>query len=299
MSDKDEQLEVEITEVDAEGSEVTIADDNKGTASAAPVDDPVAAIEQLNRQLEAERRARIDAENYARQAAQMAQSAMGEADDTNLHLVGNAIDTVKRDNELLTSKYAELMSIGDYESAAKVQAVVSTNSAKLLQLENGLSEMQKLPKRQPQLQAPPPVHGEKIDQIISEVSKTSPRSTTWLKNNRQQFSDDKAIRKLFRAHDEAIDDGIEVDSDGYFAFLENRMGLSKQTQQESPMSSASKPAPRAAAPPAAPVNNGGSSRPNVVRLSRAEADTAKMFGMTEQEYAKHKIALQREGKMSH
>ena len=299
MSVKDEQLEIEITETDAEGSDVTLTDDDKPAASAAPVGDPTAAIEQLNKQLEAERRARIDAENYARQAAQMAQSAMGEADDTNLHLVGNAIDTVKRDNELLTSKYAELMSIGDYESAAKVQAVVSTNSAKLLQLENGLSEMQKLPKRQPQLQAPPPVQGEKIDQIIFEVSKTSPRSTTWLKNNRQQLSDDKAIRKLFRAHDEAIDDGIEVDSDGYFAFLENRMGVSKQAPQESPMSSAAKPAPRAAAPAAAPVNNGGSSRPNVVRLSRAEADTAKMFGMTEQEYAKHKIALQREGKMSH
>jgi hypothetical protein len=299
MSDKDEQLEIEITETDAEGSDVTLTDDDKPAVSAAPVDDPTAAIEQLSKQLEAERRARMDAENYARQAAQMAQSAMGEADDTNLHLVGNAIETVKRDTELLTAKYAELMSIGDYESAAKVQAVVSTNSAKLLQLENGLSEMQRMPKRQPQLQAPPPSHGDKIDQIISEVSKSSPRSTTWLKNNRDQLSDDKAIRKMFRAHEDAVDEGIEVDSDKYFAYLEGRMGLSKPAPQESPMSSASKPVARAAAPAAAPVNNGGGSRPNVVRLSRAEADTAKMFGMTEQEYAKHKIALQREGKMSH
>lgn len=295
MSDKDEPLEIEITETDADGADV-VAD---ASANAASVDDPVAAIAELHKQLEAERRARADAENYARQAAQMAQSAMGEADDTNLHLVGNAIDTVKRDNELLTSKYAELMSIGDYEAAAKVQAVVSTNSAKLLQLENGLADMQRQPKRQPQLQAPPPVQGEKIDQIISEVSKSSPRSTTWLKNNRQQLSDDKSIRKMFRAHEDAVDEGIEVDSDKYFSFLEGRLGLAKAAQQESPMSSASKPVTRQAAPASAPVNNGGSSRPNVVRLSRAEADTAKMFGMTEQEYAKHKVALQREGKMSH
>lgn len=298
MSDKDESLEIEITDNDTDGSDAVLGGDAVD-ASAAPSDDPVAAIAELNRQLEAERRARVEAENYARQAAQMAQSAMGEADDTNLHLVGNAIDTVKRDNELLTSKYAELMSIGDYEAAAKVQAVVSTNSAKLLQLENGLADMQRQPKRQPPLQAPPPVQGDKIDQIISEVSKSSPRSTTWLKNNRQQLSDDKSIRKMFRAHEDAVDEGIEVDSDKYFSFLEGRLGLAKEAQQESPMSSASKPVTRQAAPAAAPVNNGGNSRPNVVRLSRAEAETAKMFGMTEQEYAKHKVALQREGKMSH
>jgi phage I-like protein len=33
-------------------------------------------------------------------------------------------------------------------------------------------------------------------------------------------------------------------------------------------------------------------------LSRAEADTAKMLGMTEKEYALHKIALQKEGKLA-
>jgi hypothetical protein len=63
------------------------------------------------------------------------------------------------------------------------------------------------------------------------------------------------------------------------------------------MSSASRPAPRPA-PPAAPVNRSSSPRNNTVRLSAAEAETAKMFGMTEQEYAKHKLALKREGKIN-
>jgi phage I-like protein len=34
-----------------------------------------------------------------------------------------------------------------------------------------------------------------------------------------------------------------------------------------------------------------------VRLTREQADTARMLGMTEQEYAKNMLALQKEGKL--
>jgi len=63
------------------------------------------------------------------------------------------------------------------------------------------------------------------------------------------------------------------------------------------LSAAAKPVARSVPPAAAPANRSGNGRANVVRLTRAEADTAKMLGMTETEYAKHKLALQKEGKL--
>jgi phage I-like protein len=36
----------------------------------------------------------------------------------------------------------------------------------------------------------------------------------------------------------------------------------------------------------------------VIRLSRAEVETAKSLGMTEKEYAANKMALQKEGRMN-
>lgn len=296
MADEDEKIEVTVDEAQEDAGEAV--SDTKEEASNSAESNALApedAINSLKAQLEAERQARAEAETLARRAAQQANAAFGEVEDTNIQLVNTAIDTVKRDNEILTSNYAEAMSMGDYERAAKIQASMATNSAKLLQLESGLREMQNAPRRPPIENVPPPASVQ-LDQIINAVS---PRSASWLRNNKAQLADDRMIKKMFRAHEDAIDDGIEADSDAYFRYIEQRLGLGSKEEADNPMSSASKPVQRQAAPPSAPVNRETNARSNTVRLTRAEADTAKMLGMTEAEYAKHKIALQKEGKLPH
>jgi len=297
MADEDDKLEVAVEEAIEEAAEVqTEADASGQSAQQEPEINPEEAINALKAQLAAEKRAREEAEALARQAAQQVNAAYGEVEDTNIQLVNTAIDTVKRENEILTSNYAEAMSMGDYERAAKIQSTMASNSAKLLQLETGLREMQNAPRRAPIAPTTPPASAQ-LDQIISSVS---PRSANWLKSNKSQLSDERMIKKMFRAHEDAVDDGIEPDSDAYFKYIEGRLGLANSVQEaENPMSAAAKPAPRQAPPPPAPVNRETNSRSNVVRLTRAEADTAKMLGMTESEYAKHKIALQKEGKLPH
>lgn len=296
MADEEEKIEVTVDETQDDAAEVVSSAEQEASDSKQDhAIDPQDAINTLKSQLEAERQARAEAETLARRAAQQANAAYGEVEDTNIQLVNTAIDTVKRDNESLTSSYAEAMSMGDYERAARIQATMASNSAKLLQLENGLREMQSAPKRAPVENVPPPASVQ-LDQIIGAVS---PRSASWLRNNKAQLADDRMIKKMFRAHEDAIDDGIEADSDAYFRYIEQRLGLGSKEQDGSPMSSASKPVQRQAAPPSAPVNRETNARSNTVRLTRAEADTAKMLGMTETEYAKHKIALQKEGKLPH
>lgn len=253
-------------------------------------DDVQKQLKKLKKKLEREKQARKEAEERALQAQQQLNSAYNEVEDTNLQLVNSAIDTVKRDNDILKSHYANAMASGDYERAAEIQETMSANSAKLLQLENGKQAMQSKPK----------VLADPVEQFASQLSS---RSAEWIRKNPQCVTDPRLMQKMVAAHNLAVADGYQPDSDDYFGFIEDTLRLNRRDrrqetqEEESPLSSASKPVSRQAPPPAAPANRNSSTRPNVVRLTSAEAETAKMFGMTEQEYAKNKLMLQKEGKL--
>lgn len=295
MADEKDQLEIEL-ELDpkAEAEDEVVVEKEGEKPSAVVQEDPADAIRELRMQLERERAARYDAEVAAKRAAEQANAAYSEVDDTNVQLVSSAIDKIKTDNTILTSQYAEAMQVNDYERASQIQSAISQNAAKMVQLENGLQEMQRTPRRVPVQPVKPQQFVSPLDQIINEVS---PRSANWLKENRDYLQDDRSIRKMFRAHEDAVDEGIEPDSDSYFRFIEQRLNLKKAQEQDNPMSAAAKPVQRSAPPAAAPVNRGNGTRPGVVKLSAVEAETAKMLGMTDKEYALNKLALQREGKL--
>jgi hypothetical protein len=297
----DNQEEIDVTIEAAEGNnepDVKVVDAAPEKDAKAEYEDPKDSIEELKRKLNEERQARIDAENRERRAAEMARKASEEVEDTNLHLVNSAIDTVKRDQEFLKTQYRDAMSIGDYDRAAEIQESMGNNSAKLLQLENGKAAMQ----QKPQPVQPAPRQADPVEQLASQVS---PRSASWLRSNRDNIRDERSIRKMFRAHEDAVDEGIEPDTDEYFGFIEGRLGISRhrsQDQDDSPMSAASAPTQRRSAPPAAPVSrsgNGSGGKPNTYRMTAEEREIAQMMGMSPEDYARNKIALRKEGKLSH
>ena len=300
MAGNNEQLSLDVNDEATKFEEPTVdvvvePDPAVSRAGNGEDDDVQSQLKQLQQNLETERRARKEAEVRARDAAQHANKAYSEVEDTNFQLVVNAIDTVRRENDILRSHYKEAMSVGDYDRVAEIQESMGSNSAKLLQLENGKAAMEARP-RQQQV----PTYADPVEDFASRLSN---RSAEWIRRNPQFVTDTRLQQKMIAAHTLAVADGYRPDSDEYFEYVEDTLKTRRQPQQEtaantdSPMSSASRPAPRAA-PPAAPVNRSSSQRGNTVRLSSAEAETAKMFGMTDQEYAKHKLALQREGKMN-
>ena len=296
MADEKDQLEIEL-DLDAKAepeNEVVIEKEDDKPAPAV-VEDPTDAIRELRMQLERERQARYEAEQFAQRAAHQANAAYSEVDDTNVQLVNSAIDKIKTDNSMLTSQYAEAMQVNDFERASQIQSVISQNAAKMVQLENGLQEMQRTPRRMPVQPVQPQPPGSLLDQVISSVSEPS---ANWLRANRGSIPDtERSMKRMGRAHDDAVDDGIVPDTPEYFRYIEQRMGINKPVEQENPMSAAAKPVQRSAPPAAAPVNRGNGTRQGVVKLSGVEAETAKMLGMTEKEYALNKLALQREGKL--
>lgn len=291
MENKDIDVKIEDDEnkLPLNEDEIEIVSDDQEAVSSPDAEDPLVALSELKKQLEAERRARFEAENKAR-------TAYGEVEETNLALVNNAIETIRRDNEILKANYREAMSVGDYDKAAEIQEFMSGNAVKMRDLEAGKDAMEKkIQSPQKQQQYAP------SDPVEAFAAKLSPKSADWIRKNPQCVTDQRLTQKMIAAHQLAIADNIPVDSEEYFGFIEETLRLKpkqEQKQAESPLSSAAKAVPRQAPPPAAPVNN-GSARPTVVRLSAAEAEAAKMFGMTEKEYALHKAALKKEGRLTH
>ena len=257
--------------------------------------DPDEGINDLKMKLEQERNGRIEAERYARQAAEVAVHAKNEVQDTNLHLVKNAIDTVKRNNDILKYNYSEAMAVGDYTKAAEIQEGMSMNTSKLMELERGRSQMENAPKYEvPQQQRP-------SDPVEALASQLSPRSADWVRRNPQCVTDPRMYQKMVAAHNLAMADGYQADSEDYFGFVEDTLRISRRVDaaDDDPMSASAKVTQRRS-PPAAPVSRSGTgtgSRPGVYRLTPEEADMAKSIGMSPLKYAENKALLKKEGRI--
>jgi len=281
------QVEIVSDEVTAEEPEIEVAaaEETKDDTGVAPEE----GIEELRKKLEEERLARQEAEKRAREAQTAATKAANETGEHRISLVSSALDNLKREQDYLKANIKELMVVGDYDRAVEMQEAFQLNINKMVQLQNGLDEM----KREPVKQVEQPQHdGPTVDDLIQRVT---PRSAQWLERNRSHIQDSRTIRIMARAHEDAIDHGIIPESDAYFGFLENRLGLNKAQPRQEPryeeqepvMSAASAPTQRRSAPAAAPVSRSGSvgsSNSRTIRLTAEQVEAAKISGLTPKEY---------------
>jgi hypothetical protein len=292
MSNREDDIEIQIDDP-AGAPEVVIED--------APKAKPVEAeegIEALRAQLAREKAARVAAEGQAAEATRTAYSARAEAHDSNLHLVSNAIDTVRQSNDILKSSYSAAMEAGDYDRAADIQQEMSSNSAKLMRLEEGKQALES----NPAPVTPPTLHQDPVEAVARSLT---PRSGEWIRRHPEYVTDPRLYQKMLNAHSMAVADGIPVDSDDYFAEVERALRI---TRDAVPARSddATEGAARVTqhrvsqAPPSAPVSRDGAApgqRPNVVRLTKEQAEMAEMMGMKPAEYAKHLQDLKKEGRI--
>ena len=303
MSAEPEQIEIDIdtaekTEKEPVKDEVEVV---KAEETPAVVEKkaiaPEEGLEEFKKRFEQERDARIQAERRAQQAALDAHKAKGEVHDTNLQLVTNAIDTINQQNEILKSHYSAAMSNGDYDRAAEIQNNMSANNAKLVSLEQGKTALENTPKPPPPRPAPP------ADPVEAIASQLSPRSAQWIRQHPEYARDKRLFQKMIAAHNLISADGIAPDTDEYFDSVERVLNIRQPepVRNDDATADAAKVTQRRSGPPAAPVSRSGTgtgSRPNVVRLTAEEREMASAMKMTDQEYAKAKLALQKEGKLN-
>jgi hypothetical protein len=254
------------------------------------------AIAELRSRLEEEQRARRDAEKRAREFESVSVKAQGEVQETNMHLITGAIDSLKRDTVMLKANYKNALSSGNYEQAAEIQEQMSTNANKLMRLEDGKSELEKQPK--PEIREMP----RSVDPVDDFVSRLSPASARWVKAHPECVTNPGLNEMMIAAHTIAMRKNIPVDSAEYFQYIESTLGYDTESSKEStePVQSAS--GGRQAAPSPAPVSRAasttGASRPNVVRLNEAEREIADMLGMEYKDYARNKMDLQKAGRLN-
>lgn len=292
MSNKKDEIEVEL-EPDANGKKddeiVVVA----AETSPEPIIPPEDGIKELRAQLERERQARINAEKKAYEATQQAYTASNEVQDTHWHLVNQAIDTLKRDNDIFKNNYRDAMTVGDYEKAAEINQLMTSNTIKLDELEEGKHALENRPKVEP----PKPIP---VDPVEALASQLTTRSASWVRSHPEYATNPALYQKMVLAHQMAVADGIQADTDEYFRSVEETLKIAPKKVVEQPrdeaMSDAAKVTQHRSAPPAAPVARVASNGRIVARLSAEEREMASLMGMTEQEYAKNREALRREGR---
>jgi hypothetical protein len=296
MSGTEEQIEIDlgdmpkVEETKVEEPVVEIIDETVEAVSEekAPKD-PEAALKKLQKKLDQQKKLAEEAQERARLLEQQAAQAMNKASESDFHLVSSAIDRLNMDQDMLKAQLRDSMAIGDFDKAAEIQAAMVSNTTNLKQLERGLEEMKNAPRQPIQ---PVQRNTVTVDDLIDKVT---PRSAEWLRKNKEALPDERSIRIMGRAHEDAIDNGIIPESDEYFSFVENRLGINNRRNDDygdDAMSDAAKVTKNRQSPPAAPVSRSPAdapSRPGVVRLTAAEVEAARISGISPQEYYKLKM----------
>ena len=133
MEEIEDTIDIEIEEVEKTNDEDNIVVETAEPEAPTKVSEENSldkSIEDLKAQLEREKQARLEAERRAYETETSLYQAKNETQSSNLHLVSNAIETIKQTNDVLKNNYREAMSIGDYDTAADIQSAMSSNAAK-------------------------------------------------------------------------------------------------------------------------------------------------------------------------
>ena len=274
-----EEPKVEIVEEEPK-VEAAVAE-----SAPAPVDDGVA---ELKKRLEAAEDARQRAERERNEAIQRAYKADNDKADSDLLAIQGSLERVNEQAKFLKREFSAAMAAQDYDRVAEIQEALSLNKAQALQLQTGVQSLKERPK-----EAPRP-----LDPVEALASQLSPKSAAWVRAHPEYATNPRLTQKMVAAHNLALADGLQADTDDYFASVEDTLKLTpsrgrvevEAEERESPFSEASGGRQRQS--PAIPVtrNISTSGQPikRVYRLSTEEVEAAKEMGMTPEEYAKSK-----------
>jgi hypothetical protein len=197
------------------------------------------------------------------------------------------------------------MAAGDFPGAQKLNREVAKNEAKILQLENAKTMLEK------QAKETSTTAGDPVEELAAQLT---PRSAAWVRAHPEFARDNRKYTQMLAAHNLVTGYGVKADTDEYFSEIEkalrieapapkatNGSGEHQEVVLDDPMSDAARPTKKAA-PASAPVsrsgNATGNNRANVVTLSPEEIEIAKLNNQTPEEYARAKVALKKEGRLN-
>lgn len=295
MAEEDKKIEDapenEGVEIESKANEPEI-DDDDGIAPEEGIEELKRSLEEQKRAFEEERRLRAEADRRAYEAQVYAQQSHNEAKSANYYQIKGAVAQLEERGRGLVAALTEAKSMGDVQRETELQRELMKTDADMRILLTGKERLEQ-ELRQPVRPVPPP----QVDPIEAAAATMSPRSAAWTRSHRDFLVDQRNAQLARAAHFKAEALGHVQDSDAYFSFIEEELGLrsrGRRQQEEyedddSALSSASAPSPRrSVAPPAAPVSRGGS-RKGTFTLTPEEREIAQITGQTEEQYYRNKM----------
>jgi DNA-binding protein YbaB len=304
--------------------ELDFGDENQGNQTqSAPKNEDAApsetsGVEILRQQLEAKqreaedaRKARIEAENLARQREFEAKNAVVYAQDSQITAFDNAIAGFERDAEMLEERAAAALERGEYQAAAKIQREMAKIESKLEFLNKGKFDLQEKLEVQRQNLTPPEriVYEGPKDPVEAYIQNLAPVAKDWIRAHPEVVTDDTLRNLMTGAHYEALGMGLKPNTQEYFGHIENKLGYGdggtvyqpemQQRAEPTPQYRPQGRTPMASAPvsrSASPTVSRNGNRMSVT-LTPAMREAAEIAGMSEEEYAAEMVRLANQGKI--
>lgn len=293
---KEDEVEIVIDDVDAGKSADGGADVDVNAAAAIQPDDLKAQLaaaqkradEAEAKRAETERLRADDAERHAKEVSQTRQSAVS----AEMTAIDNALANVEHERADAKLEYSAAMAGGDYDAAAEAQAKLADIAIKAQRIKEGKAAIERRAE-DARTQADP---------VEQWASKVSDKSAAWIRSHPDSVRTVDQQKKLEQAHYLALGNGHQADTEAYFDFLNKQLYPSKEEPRVDPMHEPAQTRQQSA--PAAPVSREGSSSasntsPTRVRLTAAQREIAAACGMTDAEYAKNLVQIEREKATTH
>lgn len=260
------------------------------------------AAEELRKQIEAMRRGEAEmrrrAEQAERERDEARQRAQVEAEKARKEVAQSQVTTfdtgIAKETEAVESAKRDLVSAtasGDNEGLMSAIERMSEAKARLETLKNGkaaveaqIEEEKAKPKLEPKPQQTQPTVDQAIDNFpVPEIAKQ------WLREHKNYVTDPELNAEIQYLHHKVVKAGHEAYSKSYFTDLEKRLGISKADQpiEERPAI--------VSAPVSREVPDNKGDRPtSKITLTPAQRNAARVAGVTEAEYAKQLVRMQKE-----
>lgn len=273
IAGNDEDIQIELDPVDIEKT--------AEGANEAPAKSAEEGIEEFRRQLEEEKAARQrerdgrEAAERERQAAQQQAEQWRNAATTREQQAAEAaMHSAEQAAANAKARAKAALEAGDYDTALEAQQELAKQTYATEQFRRELELAKSRPAPKVERTEPDP------------LAQYTPKTREWIRAHPDVLTNPAKSARAQAAHHDAIEAGLELESDAYFALVEERLGYRKAE------------APKRETVAAAPPSRGDTTSPRPasatsVRLSAAERELCAQMSIDPKEYARNKLAMER------
>ena len=275
----------------------------------------------------AERQRAEQAQRLVQQREQEAAGYKEQAEDSQLVIINNGIESAKTQLDAYQDEYARAAEAGEFKKMAEINVKIGKASAALDRFEDAKAQIESQPKKttEGRVEAQTQQQGSAFEQYVSSPN-FAPKAQAWLRAHPGCVppwagGDKTKNNKMMKGHYDALDQGLTEGSDDYFRVIEEHTGYRTPISAAAVVKTAgdddtevdeqpTKPVPKqkaaqvsAPATNAAAISANGQRTTRSVVLSKDEQDAARMsFPQLPEkdafaQYARNKIELEAEGKL--